>query len=82
MAKGHEYRVVVTEVLRKVVAVEAKDEKEAHQRVSDAWQNGEFLLDSSDLEGAEFHVLDESEGTGEKNLERVDGKDVYEYGID
>lgn len=75
MADKKEYRVVVTEVLRKIVVVKAKDEKEAHQRVCDAWQNGEFLLDSGDFEGAEFHVLDESEETGEKNLAHVEGMD-------
>ena len=44
MKEKKQYRVAVTELLRKVVVVEAESEAEAHQRASDAWQNGEFLL--------------------------------------
>ena len=75
MKEKKQYRVAVTELLRKVVVVEAADEAEAHQRVSDAWQNGEYLLDGKDFDGAEFHVLGESDGLEEdKRLEHVDGK--------
>ena len=71
-----QYRVAVTELLRKVVVDEAANEAEAHQRVSDAWQNGEYLLDGKDFDGAEFHVLGESDGTEDKRLEHVDGKNA------
>ena len=71
-----EYRVLITETLQKTVIVEAASEQEAHQRVSDAWQNGEYLLDGKDFDGAEFHVLGESEETEDKRLEHVDGKNV------
>ena len=83
MTERKMYKVAVTELLRKVVVVEAKDETEAHQRASDAWQNGEFLLDGRDFDGAEFHVLGESEDLEEKRLEHVDGKEtgVAEDGI-
>ena len=74
MAEKKKYRVAVTELLRKVVIVEAKDESEAHQRVSDAWQNGEYLLDGRDFDGAEFHVLGESDGCEDKQITQVDGK--------
>ena len=70
------YKVAVTELLRKIVVVEAKNEAEAHQRVSDAWQNGEYILDGRDFDGAEFHVLGESDGSEEKRLEHVDGKNA------
>lgn len=76
MKEKKQYRVAVTELLRKVVVVEARNEAEAHQRASDAWQNGEYLLDSRDFDGAEFHVLGEGEGLDEKNLDRVDGKNA------
>ncbi len=77
MKEKKQYRVAVTELLRKVVVVEAADEEEAHQRVSDAWQNGEYLLDGKDFDGAEFHVLGESDGLEEdKSLEHVDGKNA------
>ena len=71
-----QYRVAVTELLRKVVVVEAANEAEAHQRVSDAWQNGEYMLDGKDFDGAEFHVLGESDGTEDKRLEHVDSKNA------
>lgn len=84
MKERKTYRVAVTELLRKIVVVEAADEAEAHQRVSDAWQNGEYLLDGKDFDGAEFHVLGESDGTEDKRLEHVDGKNagVDEDGLD
>ena len=69
------YRVAVTELLRKVVVVEAKNEAEAHRRANDAWQNGEYLLDGRDFDGAEFHVLGESDGEEDKRFEQVEGKD-------
>ena len=75
MAERRMFRVAVTELLRKVVIVEAKDEVEAHRRVSDAWQNGEYLLDGRDFDGAEFHVLGESEGEEDKRIEYVECKD-------
>ena len=61
------YRVAVTEIYRKVVSVEALSEREAHQRVWDAWNNTEIILDIDDFEGAEMHVMDEGQETcGEK----------------
>lgn len=74
MTEKKRYKVAVTELLRKVVVVEAKDETEAHQRASDAWQNGEYLLDGRDFDGAEFHVLGESDGEEEKDITKIDGK--------
>ncbi len=76
MADRRKFKVAVTELLRKVVVVEAKDETEAHQRVSDAWQNGEYTLDERDFDGAEFHVLGESDGEEEKHIVQVDRKDT------
>ena len=72
MAK--QYRVVATEYLRKVVTVDADSEKEVHKRVSDAWFNGEFLLDGRDFNGAEFYVLGEDEDDGSEKFEHIDRK--------
>ena len=47
------YKVAVMETLRKVVAVEAANEREAHRRVADAWRNGEVILTCEDFAGAE-----------------------------
>ena len=74
MAK--QFKVAVTEYLRKIVTVEAETESEAHKRVSDAWQNGEYLLDGRDFDGAEFFVIGEADEDSVGNLERVDGKNA------
>ena len=64
-----EYKVLITETLQKTVIVEAESEAEAHTRVSDAWKNAEYILDSDNFQGVEFHVLGEADGdAGEKDL--------------
>lgn len=55
------YNVAITETLRKIVAVEAFDEADARQRVSDGWKNADYILDAESFEGVEFHVVGESE---------------------
>jgi len=65
------YKVAVLETYRKVVSVPAKNEKEAHRRVYDAWQNTEFLLDVEDFEDVKVYVLGE---TYEKNLLRIEAE--------
>ena len=71
------YRVAVTEIYRKVVSVEALNEREAHQRTWDAWNNTEIILDMDDFEGAEMHVLGEgNEAGGDKIIRGYD----YEKG--
>ena len=65
------YKVAVLETYRKVVSVPAKNEKEAHRRVYDAWQNTEFLLDVEDFEDVEVYVLGE---TDDKNLLRIEAE--------
>lgn len=69
------YEVVVTELRRKVVLVDASNETKAHQRVSDAWYNGEYLLTEKDFDGAEFHVLGEHDGNTKQNFLHVEGKE-------
>ena len=66
------YKVAVMETLRKVVAVEADNEREAHRRVADAWRNGEVILTCEDFAGAEFCVVGEDDG--DKNALRVERK--------
>ena len=70
-----EYKVLITETLQKAVIVEAESEAEAHTRASDAWKNAEYILDSDNFQGVEFHVLGETDGDdGEKNLDRIERK--------
>lgn len=75
MNEKKKYRVAVTEALRRVVIVEAEDEDAAHQRVTDAWHNGEVILTEEDFHGVEFYVLGEDDGERAKKLERIDAKD-------
>ena len=66
------YRVAVMETLRKVVTVEASNEREARRRVADAWKNGEVILTCEDFTGAEFCVVGENDG--DKSIPRVERK--------
>ena len=70
-----EYKVLITETYQKTVVVEAETAEEAHRRASDAWKNTECILDSSNFQGAEFHVVGEADGdVGEKRAERIEPK--------
>lgn len=70
------YKVAVMETLRKVVTVEAANEREAHRRVADAWKNGEVILTCEDFTGAEFCVVGENDGDkGVPRVERKNGGD-------
>ena len=77
MEEKKRYRVAVTELLRRIVVVEAGSEHEALRRAEDAWKNGEILLGDRDFEGTEYFVLGESQGgEADKDLERIEPKDV------
>ena len=67
------YKVAVTEIKRRLVAVEANTQTEAHQRVSDAWHNSEFMLDDEDFEGVEVYVM--GEANPDEHLLKVERKD-------
>ena len=74
------YKVAVTEIYRKVVSVEAQNEREAHQRAWDAWNNTEIILDMNDFEAAEMHVMDDGqEIDGGKTDSFIEGHD---YGFE
>ena len=62
------YKVAVTEIYRKVVSVEAHNERAAHQRAWDAWNNTEIILDMSDFAGAEMDVLCEGNENSEDKI--------------
>ena len=55
------YKVAITEIKRRVVAVDASTETEAKTRITDAWRNGEVLLDENDFEGFEVYVVGEAD---------------------
>lgn len=68
------YRVAITETHRKIVTVEASSARQAQARARDAYNNTEIILDESNLDGAEFYVLDENEYADAK-AEPIDGKE-------
>lgn len=68
------YYVSVTEILNKVVSVEAENESQAMQLVQDAYNNSEIILGSDDYCGAELEVEDDQ---GFYRCEEEDGP-VYQ----
>lgn len=50
------YEVTITEMLQRVVTVEAMDHLGAEQIVSERWRNSEYVLDSNNFTGVEFDV--------------------------
>ena len=55
------YKAAITEIRRRIVAVEASTETEAKNRISDAWHNGELLRDENDFEGFEVYINGEAD---------------------
>ena len=53
------YYVSVTEHLNKVVSVDAESEKEALQKVQDAYNNSEIILDSDNFCGETVEAEDD-----------------------
>lgn len=55
------YYVSVTETLNKVVSVDAVSEKEAVQKVQDAYSNSEIILDSDNFCGETVEAEDDQQ---------------------
>ena len=51
------FNVEITETLRKNVVVEAFDEREAEEKVRNAWRKSEYILDADDFLEAGFMVM-------------------------
>lgn len=50
-----EYKVIIVENLRKEVSVEASSEREAIEKVKDAYENCELVLSADDFSTVEFY---------------------------
>ena len=61
MAELRTYHVVVREVYRRLIAVQATSRRDAERRAWDGWLNGEVILTEDDFHGAETYALDEGE---------------------
>lgn len=55
------YYVSVTEISNKVVSVDAESEEEAVQKVQDAYNNSEIILDSDNFCGETVETEDDQE---------------------
>lgn len=51
------YKFEITEILQKIINVEAIDENEAYKIVSNKYKNGEIVLDSDDFIEKEINIL-------------------------
>lgn len=49
-----EFDVTITETLSMTVTVEAENERQAEQIVSDRWRNSEYILDADHFKGVDF----------------------------
>lgn len=51
------FRVTIAETLKRTVEVEAEDQHEAVQTVSDGWHNSRYILGSEDFVDVSFEVV-------------------------
>ena len=56
------FEVTITETLKQTVEVEAKDQQEAEQIVSDSWHDGKYVLDSDNFVEVEFNAMPAEQG--------------------
>lgn len=52
------YDVEITEILQRIISIEAEDENEAHKKVSAMYKCGEIVLDSDDFIDKEINLLE------------------------
>lgn len=50
------FKVTITETLRRTVEVEADDQHEAEQIVSDGWHRSQYILGAEDFADVEFEA--------------------------
>ncbi len=55
------FSVTITETLKITVEVEAENQEQAEQIVSDKWKNSEYILDADNFCGVEFTVVENNE---------------------
>ena len=56
-AAMREFEVTITEKLTMKVTVEAANQREAEQIVSDKWENSEYILDADHFVGVDFYAV-------------------------
>ena len=53
------YAIKITEILERVVHVNADNESDAQEQVEDGWYNGDYVLDAEDFVVATFELTKE-----------------------
>ena len=53
-----EFKVVITEISKMDVYVEAEDAAEAEEKVSEGWNHGDYILDADNFEEANFEATE------------------------
>lgn len=55
------FNITITETLKMVVEVEAQNQQQAEQIVSDRWRNSEYILDADNFCEVEFTATENNE---------------------
>lgn len=65
------YSIEVTEILRRIMEVEASDADDAIAKVRQMYRNCDIVLDASDYERTEISVKSEKAGRNVRNVEII-----------
>ena len=52
--RHRKFMVTITETLQRTIEVDADDQYDAEQIVSDGWHSSKYILDADDFTGVEF----------------------------
>lgn len=63
------FDVEITETLQRTVSVEAVSQEEAEKIVTEAWNNKDYVLDSTDFVGVDFKTVGEQEFSENRKME-------------
>ena len=63
------FDVEITETLQRTVSVEAVSQEEAEKIVTEAWNNEDYVLDSTDFVGVDFKTVGEQEFSENRKME-------------
>lgn len=53
---SQQFKVVITEILKMTVEIEANNPHEAEQKAFDNWRDGQYILDADHFAGVEFEA--------------------------
>lgn len=65
------FKVTITETSKMILEVEADDQRQAEQMVSDGWHRSEYVLEADNFVGAEFEAVPVVDGPDMSLLEGI-----------